>query len=323
MASRKLPEFLLAGYERGGTTLLSELFRANGYESGFEGGVLLGANPAAFPTLGDLWKHIPVGWGVSPQVRAEAIKGDFESFYDTLFSAAFPSHSGGFFDKTPAYMRSLGVCLRRAPFARAIVIHRDPRSVFLSQSSRIVPGVDAETAINRVFAELVDRYLSYFLGSIGHLCNPRVLFVPFEEFVSRESTWLQVIGQFSVGRPFQRIHRVRFPNASVGMKPSKVTECQKLSKALQERILRATKLASLFFADPYERIRHGGVWQERLQQAREILNRDSLPDTGMTVVGRPFEPLTYLLRYPDVARCGVNPVEHYTRHGAREGRTPA
>ena len=43
-----LPEIILCGYERGGTKMLSELFRSNNYESGFECGVLMCKQPYDF-----------------------------------------------------------------------------------------------------------------------------------------------------------------------------------------------------------------------------------------------------------------------------------
>ena len=45
---KNLPEIILCGYERGGTTMLSELFRSNNYESGFECGVLMCKQPYDF-----------------------------------------------------------------------------------------------------------------------------------------------------------------------------------------------------------------------------------------------------------------------------------
>jgi hypothetical protein len=39
-------------------------------------------------------------------------------------------------------------------------------------------------------------------------------------------------------------------------------------------------------------------------------------------VARLFEAAWYLVTYPDVAAAGVNPLEHYLRHGAAEGRDP-
>jgi hypothetical protein len=39
-------------------------------------------------------------------------------------------------------------------------------------------------------------------------------------------------------------------------------------------------------------------------------------------VARLFDAAWYLVTYPDVAAAGVNPLEHYLRHGAAEGRDP-
>ena len=35
-----------------------------------------------------------------------------------------------------------------------------------------------------------------------------------------------------------------------------------------------------------------------------------------------FDPAFYLRKYPDVAAAGVNPLRHYLRYGALEGRKP-
>ena len=59
-------------------------------------------------------------------------------------------HSGKFFDKTPIYMSELGKCLHKAPFMKkAIVIHRDPRAVFLSMAKRMSPGIPVNEAIEK------------------------------------------------------------------------------------------------------------------------------------------------------------------------------
>ena len=36
-----------------------------------------------------------------------------------------------------------------------------------------------------------------------------------------------------------------------------------------------------------------------------------------------FDKKWYLKTYPDVARAGVNPLQHYLTHGWREGRNPS
>lgn len=38
--------------------------------------------------------------------------------------------------------------------------------------------------------------------------------------------------------------------------------------------------------------------------------------------GPEFNTISYLKRYPDVAKAGINPLVHYLRHGKHEGRTP-
>ncbi len=49
-----------------------------------------------------------------------------------------------------------------------------------------------------------------------------------------------------------------------------------------------------------------------------------MPDSGRWVDGgRWFDPDWYLLRNPDVARAGIDPVAHYVRYGEREGRRPS
>ncbi|MCA0912776.1 hypothetical protein [Marinobacter nauticus] len=35
-----------------------------------------------------------------------------------------------------------------------------------------------------------------------------------------------------------------------------------------------------------------------------------------------FDPHWYLQQYPDIARAGLNPLEHYLNHGINEGRLP-
>ena len=320
----KTPDFILAGYERGGTTLLSEIFRSNGFESGFECGVLMVSSPKDMPNLQPYWDMILPGWKVDEEVRDDAVSADFQYFYDRLFSAAFPDFNGRFFDKTPIYMSQLGLCMSRAPDLRgAVVIHRDPRAVFLSQAKRAHPNLSLEDAVNQDFELLTRKYLNYFTGSIAHLDNPDVLFVPFEELVSRENTWLKNIGNFASGQPFQKMHgQPRFNNVtSPQIDFSKLMEFENvLSTELQTRILEATKIASPFFANASDRARFGQFWQDTLGRANEILAKNGLPRSLILEDGTYFEPLTYLLKYEDVRNAGINPVAHYLRHGRFEQR---
>ena len=135
LPSQFLPRVLLCGYERGGTTHMSELFRANGFESGFDCGVLLVNEPAEMPSV---QKHLV----------DEACRGSIEDFCDTAVSATFPDRAdGSIFDKTPGYMGRMGKCLSRAPLIeKSEVIYCDLRSIFVSMAGRLWPkfgGADA------------------------------------------------------------------------------------------------------------------------------------------------------------------------------------
>lgn len=322
-----VPKLILCGYERGGTTLLSEIFRANGYESGFECGALLAASPQEFRRLQPYWDMLPGGWSVSEQVRDQAAQHDFVGFYDTLLRAAFPCHDGPFFDKTPKYMEQLALVRARAPLVtKAVVIHRDPRAVFVSMAKRLSPELEPEAGIRRNFSSLTSRYLSYFLGAISHLQSPDTLFVPFEELVGREDAWLKALGLFSDGRVFTRRKSAsRFGNVtSDAMDLPKVAEFDRvLSRQLQSEILDATRLAALFVCDPVERVGLAEMWHDLSGQADRLLQNFDLPRSGILVEGEPFEPFAYLLRYPDVLKSGMNPVMHFERYGRRERRRPA
>lgn len=317
-------DFILAGYERGGTTLLSEVFRANGYESGFECGVLMVDEPRQMAQFHPYWEMLLPGWKISEQTRAEAITGNVQHFYDTICHAAFPTFEGSFFDKTPVYMSKLGQCMHRvADLKGAVTIHRDPRAVFLSNAVRSYPQLSAEAAVEANFEALKQRYLSFFIGSVTHYDNPKVLFVPFEELVSREDVWLKNIGLFATGASFKKRHeKPRFNNvSSTKMDLRKVMEFDEvLSKDLQTRILDATKLASLFFADATDRAKFGQYWHDVKGEADDILKKHDLPRSLVLPDGTYFEPLTYLLRYEDVRKAKINPVDHFFRYGKNETR---
>lgn len=318
--------YIISGYERGGTTLLSEIFRANGFESGFECGVLMARKPKEMYKIEPYWTMLLKGWGISEETRREAASGDFAHFYKTICKEAFPTHSGPFFDKTPIYMSQIGLCLHRAPFAKgAIVIHRDPRAVFLSMSKRLSPELAPDDAVEQNFQQLTNRYIRYFEGCISHHKSPKVLFVPFEELVTREDSWLNIIGNFVNQKKFgARNAPPRYSNVS-----SKTTDLtpvheysELLSKSTQKKILEATKIASVFFADPIDRAKYAPFWGEIKESAEKIIKNHQLPNTLTLNNGVYFEPFTYLIKNPDVREAKTNPVDHFINVGTKEGRTP-
>lgn len=317
-------EVLVCGYERGGTTLLSEILRNNEYESGFECGVLLCETPRSFPTLQPYWDMLLKGWGINESQRQSLLTDSFQEFYQRLCKISFPMHSGKFFDKTPIYMSELGKCLHKAPFMKkAIVIHRDPRAVFLSMAKRMSPSIPVNEAIDKNYKILHARYLDYFYGSISHLENENVLFVPFEELVSREDAWMKTIGFFLTGQELKkRTQMSRFVNVtSNNMDLSKIVEFdQFIDTKLQNRILSDLQLASLFFAGPIERASFSDLWLSKTFEIKKLLSQFDIFDRSLTIEGHYFEPFSYLLKNEDVFKARVNPVRHFANSGIREGR---
>ena len=331
-------DFILAGYERGGTTLLSDVFRSNGFESGFECGVLMVETPAEMSDLKPYWDNLLASWSISEDVRAEAANGGIDHFYDALCAATFPGFEGRFFDKTPIYMSQLGLCLHRAKNVKgAVIIHRDPRAVFCSWAKRLKqsPGKSIESFIDANVERLATRYLNYFVGCAAHLDAENVLFVPFEELVTSEEKWLERIGLFVNGRPFvKRQNESRFHNVhSKSMDAKKLTEYERLiGKDLQWRILDATQLASVFFAEDshqinplrrLRRLRYKRHWHKVNALIESRMAEFDLPRMLVLDSGIYFEPFTYLLRYQDVLDAGLNPVTHFMNLGSKEGRRPS
>lgn len=320
-------KIIITGYERGGTTLLSDLFRSNGYQSGFECGILLSDSPKNFKKHEPYYEMLLAGWGINKKQRNLLIGSkSFEEFYNRLTAFSFPDEEGtNFFDKTPAYMQSLGLVLQRAPFVeKVVVIYRDPRSVFQSWARRLDSAGSMEETISKNLIGWSRRYVSYFVGCVAHFGNPKVLFVPFEGLAVNSEQWSSIVGNFIDGRPFENaVLKPRFKNVDGSrIDFSRGFEHRSLSVGLQYRILEATKLASPFFCADGVEEGHIQFWRDYRDKLQRRLKKYELPQIGVEVAGEYFEPLTYLLRYDDILKSGVNPVEHYRDCGVRENRKP-
>lgn len=64
---------------------------------------------------------------------------------------------------------------------------------------------------------------------------------------------------------------------------------------------------------PFDALRVRPRFDRRMQE-----RRDMRAITGSSL----FDPSWYRSRYPDVAQAGIDPLIHFLRHGAREGRSP-
>ncbi|GGX60210.1 sulfotransferase [Saccharospirillum salsuginis] len=322
------PSFMIGGYERGGTTLLSELFRNNGFNSGFECGVLLCESPLKFKDYNPYYQMMLSGWDLSEESLGSACEEDFKGFYSKVFSSAFGdvNESQGFFDKTPAYMKKLGLSLYRASpiFSKAIIIYRDPRAIFFSWAKRAVGVEGVNEYIMDNIKALSNRYISYFNGCVNHFDNPDVLFIPFEEFVTREEEFLTYLSIF-LGLKMKLIKRASKPKygnvTDNKMDFGKVEGYSDvLSGKTQDIILNDTSIAARFFSDTRHRIQYSGKYSELDEKVKYLLSHFGLNERHYLVDGHYFEPRTYLFRYPDLVKHSVNPVEHFRKHGINEGR---
>ena len=327
-----LPEVVLCGYERGGTTLLSQIFRENGFASGFEVGVLMCASPAEFPSFKPYCDMLHAGWGLGQRITlAELCQGDFEFFYKKLATTAYPKKvHQRFFDKTPIYMSRLGYVLQQTNFIKkAVVITRDPRAVFTSWAKRQLGDAPSPKAVQkevkRRLAPYTSRYLDYFIGSIAHRNSSSVLFVPYEALCLDPLPMLKAMGEFAVGRPFT-LERLNHNYKNVygdAISTENVREFERyLDKDTQDLILDATQAASSFFLESENMADRSHPWVALNASVQMVLQRYEITQISESLDGVYFEPETYLIRYPDVLRSGVDPRRHFLQHGKYESRSP-
>jgi len=333
LINHRMPSVILCGYERGGTTLLSQIFRENGYVGGFEVGALMCETPAHFLSYKPYIDMLRPGWKLGNRIEMKDLcSGSFEDFYHKLVSTAFPKAiKKKAFDKTPIYMRKLGTVLHRAPFVKkAVVITRDPRAVFTSWARRACPeGAPVsrvEREVQNRMKQYAERYLDYFYGAIAHEHNPRVLFIAFEQLCLSQSNSLKQLGIFCRGRPF-RLKELNHKFKNIQGKSISIKNVLEfegyLSNETQAAILELTHEAAAFFCDTSLQIRYGDRWRELNSAVDEILDREALDELSYQIDGVYLEPRTYLLRNRDVLQSGMSPVSHFKQYGLAEGRSGA
>lgn len=149
---------IVAGYEKGGTTLVKDLLRNTGrLRSAFEGGLLLADHPA---------EGIPEPYGAnlvaSWQLRSDFLERykhcrSFEEGYRLLRDESFIRRKElPLIDKTPRYMACLADVRRRAPGTPVVVVLRDPLQVTCSWLRLGNTVADAAAAIRVSTEGLVD-----------------------------------------------------------------------------------------------------------------------------------------------------------------------
>lgn len=327
-----LPEIVLCGYERGGTTLLSQIFRENGFVSGFEVGVLMCRSPEEFMRYKPYCDMLHAGWGLGQRISlTELCQGSFEYFYKTLATTAYPRKiKQRFFDKTPIYMSRLGYVLQQTEFIKkAVVITRDPRAVFTSWAKRQLGDAPTpkavEKEIKRRLSPYASRYLDYFAGCIAQRNSPNVMFVAYEALCLSPQPVLQAMGEFAVGQPFT-LERMNHNYKNVygdAISTDNVREFEHyLSQNTQRLILNATREAAPFFLRDGDLSEHERSWDALRASVDRVLRRYKISHSSEYLDGVYFEPETYLIRNRDVLENGADPRRHFLKYGKSESRKP-
>jgi hypothetical protein len=175
---------LVCGFERGGTTTVSELIRqVPGVDAGFEGGFLLAPSPEAFPSVEPYYGMALRGWGLALEdMEYICAAPGFEELYRRLAERFHPGEPIRVFDKTPRYMERLPEVMAKVPGIPVVVVARDPRALFWSWLKRAEERpADWLTAYPR-------RYCSYGAGYTAALeagLGERLLLVRHEDLSLR------------------------------------------------------------------------------------------------------------------------------------------
>jgi len=149
---------IVAGYEKGGTTLVKDLLRNTGrLRSAFEGGLLLVDHPReGIPE--PYGANLVASWQLRPDfLERYALCRSFEEGYRLLRDESFIRRKElPLIDKTPRYMACLADVRRRAPGTPVVVVLRDPLQVTCSWLRLGNTVADAAAAIRLSTVGLVD-----------------------------------------------------------------------------------------------------------------------------------------------------------------------
>ena len=323
--NKYLPSIIIGGYERGGTTFLSDWLRSSGYFSYFEIGILLHEDPISFEKDDIYFKNFKTELerkGLNIDISFKS----FESFYRSIFSDS-QNKRNLFFDKTPKYMENLGNVINRARFCnKFLIISRDPRCVMYSWAKR--EKGESETiseCIQKNLERYSNRYLEYYLRSISFIEHKKVLFIKYEDLCLDHIHAKQKIERFlsieiETTQIFER--ETYYDNVVEGFNFEKPFEALKdLSDDFQIQILQKTKQAAIFFHNDKHKPQFIDSWSKDYIKAKKLIKRFNLKDHSMKLDnGFDLDPMGYYLRYPDILGKNVDAFKHFELHGIDEGR---
>jgi lipopolysaccharide biosynthesis protein len=87
---------------------------------------------------------------------------------------------------------------------------------------------------------------------------------------------------------------------------------EQLRRLSSARLVRLEQRLQRFLRSAWRRLRRDGLFARRLREERQLIEASGL-----------FDSRYYLRAYPDVAAAETDPIAHYLRFGAAEGRNPS
>ena len=160
---------LVCGYERGGTTLVSELIRQNPEVDGrFECGFLLVEEIADFLDLHPYARNIKIAWGLSQEDLEYICAADsyLIAYQRLLERSNIPNKQNRIYDKTPRYMRYLTTAMEKIDVPVVCVV-RDPRALYWSAQKHWDQERLLIKKYNRVFVSLTDETRPRWLHNLA------------------------------------------------------------------------------------------------------------------------------------------------------------
>ena len=218
---------IVCGFERGGTTLISEILRQHPtLDSGFECGFLLSDNsPLEFltsPIMRPYREMINDGWRVTDaDVKYICESDTWAMVYSRIIerSGNFNKNKSLLFDKTPIYMKYLSSVLEKVPNVPCIVIVREPLSLFWAWEKRMSKLTEnINIPILQRIPTYIQRYSTYINGlKLAMLSGyaDRIYIIKYEKFcmdIENEATKMFEFLNLDYSPDYLKFAAPKFPN---------------------------------------------------------------------------------------------------------------
>lgn len=193
---------IVCGYERGGTTLISQLLRQHpNLYSGFECGFLLVDKISDFLSFEPYCTMTKRGWQLTAEDLEYICQADnwVDVYIRLQARSALTKNKEDvcIFDKTPKYMQFLPQVLNKTVEVPCIVIARDPRAVLWSWAKR--SNLSLDVWIEQHLEDSCQRYRSYAQGykrAVDSGFGDRILLIQYESLCVNEADEVEKIFNF-------------------------------------------------------------------------------------------------------------------------------